>query len=391
MKIHEYQAASLLKEYGIPVSLGEVASTANEAKASAERIGGKCVVKAQIHSGGRGKAGGVKLVESSDEAAAAAEAMLGKMFVTKQTGPEGKVAQKVYVTEVIESKKEYYFSATVDNDAAGLVLIASAAGGMEIEEVAASQPEQIIRNKVMLDVGYKSYQGYDIARQIGLPKENWKEFSKIAENIVRLFVEKDCSLVEINPLVITADGKLMALDAKVNFDDNGLNLHPDCVAMRDIGQEDSKEVQAAKFDLSYIALNGNIGCLVNGAGLAMATMDIILKFGGVPANFLDVGGGAGKEKVKAAFEILLSDPNVKAIFINIFGGIMKCDVLAQGVVDAANELGIKVPLIVRLEGTNVEKGNQILKESGLALIPATDMAEGARMAVKAAKGKEAVQ
>ncbi|MCD7844143.1 MAG: ADP-forming succinate--CoA ligase subunit beta, partial [Clostridiales bacterium] len=279
---------------------------------------------------------------------------------------------------------EYYFSITMDNDAAGLVMIASSAGGMEIEDTAANDPDAIIRVPISLTLGYQDYQGRELARKLGLPRELWKEFISLAGNAVKLFIQKDCSLVEMNPLVETDEGHLLALDAKITFDDNAIYRHKDCAELFDPLEEDPKEVQAKKFDLSYISLNGDVGCLVNGAGLAMATMDVIIKFGGMPANFLDVGGSASKEKVKAAFEILLADGNVHAIFVNIFGGIMKCDVIAEGVVAAARDIDIKVPLVVRLEGTNVDRGKQILKDSGLNIIAASDMADGARKAVSSA-------
>ena len=385
MKIHEYQAKELLGAYGVPVPGGEVAETPEEVYAIAERMGKPCVVKAQIHSGGRGKGGGVKLAKTPEEAKKIATDMIGMRLVTKQTGAEGKIVHKVLVTEATDIKKEYYLSIAVDNDTAGLVIIASGAGGTEIEETAAEHPELIVKEYVSVYEGFHNYEGIEVARKIGLPAELQKDFLAMLRNMTRLFIEKDCSLVEINPLVETADGKLIALDAKVNFDDNALMRHPDVVELRDIAEEDPKEVRASEFDLNYISLFGNIGCLVNGAGLAMATMDIIQKFGGSPANFLDVGGSATTERVTAAFEILLSDPNVKAIMVNIFGGIMKCDIIAEGIVAAANKIGISVPLVVRLEGTNVERGKEILKESGLNIIAAADMADAARLAVAAAK------
>lgn len=385
MKIHEYQAKELLGAYGVPVPGGQVAETAEEVYELAKQYG-TSVVKAQIHSGGRGKGGGVKLAKSPEEARAIAEKMIGMQLVTRQTGPEGKLVRKVLVTEATDIEKEFYLSIAVDNENAGLVIIASAAGGTEIEETAANHPELIIKEPISVYEGFHNYQGIETARRMGLTGELQKEFIGILRNMTRLFLEKDCSLVEINPLVLTAEGHLLALDAKVNFDDNALMRHPDIVALRDVTEEDPKEVRASEFDLNYISLDGNIGCLVNGAGLAMATMDIIKKFGGEPANFLDVGGSATTERVTAAFEILLSDPKVKAIMVNIFGGIMKCDIIAEGVVQAAKKLGMTVPLIVRLEGTNVDRGKEILKESGLTIIAAEDMADAARKAVKAAGG-----
>ena len=385
MKIHEYQAKELLGAYGVPVPTGEVATTAEEVYEIAKKYP-KCVVKAQIHSGGRGKGGGVKLANSPEEAKEIAEKMIGMQLVTKQTGPEGKEVRKVLVTEATDIKKEYYLSIAVDNENAGLVIIASAAGGTEIEDTAVNHPELIIKEPLSVYEGFHNYKGIEVARRMGIPAELQKEFIGMLRNMTRLFIEKDCSLVEINPLVETADGKLLALDAKVNFDDNALMRHPDVVELRDVTEEDAKEVRASEFDLNYISLDGNIGCLVNGAGLAMATMDIIKKFGGQPANFLDVGGSATTERVTAAFEILLSDPNVKAIMVNIFGGIMKCDIIAEGVVAAANKIGMTIPLVVRLEGTNVARGKEILKESGLAIIAAEDMADAAKKAVECVGG-----
>ena len=385
MKIHEYQAKELLGAYGVPVPGGQIAETPEEAYEAAKAYG-RCVVKAQIHSGGRGKGGGVKLAATPEEARAIAEAMLGMRLVTKQTGPEGKPVRKVLVTEAAEGEKEYYLAVAVDNETAGLVIIVSAEGGTEIEETAASHPERIVRVPVSVYEGFHAYEGLEVARALGLTGALRSALTGILQGMIRLFLEKDCSLVEINPLVLTAEGQLLALDAKINFDNNGLLRHSDVAALRDTGEEDPKEVRASEYDLNYIRLNGNIGCLVNGAGLAMATMDIIQKFGGEPANFLDVGGSATTERVTAAFEILLSDPQVKAIMVNIFGGIMKCDIIAEGIVAAARTIGMTVPLIVRLEGTNVERGREILKASGLAVISAEDMADAARKAVNAAGG-----
>ena len=388
MKIHEYQAKKIMADYGINTDNGIVCETSEEVYEAAEKFG-KCVVKAQIHSGGRGKGGGVKLANNPNEAREIADKMLGMCLVTKQTGPEGKTVHKVLVTPANEIKKEYYLSVTVDNENAGLVVIASGAGGTEIEEMAANSPELIIKENISIYEGYHNYNGLEVARRMGIPAELTKDFINMLRAMVKLFVEKNCSLVEINPLIIDGNDKLFALDAKITFDDNALMRHPEIVELRDILEEDPKEVKASEFDLNYISLTGSIGCLVNGAGLAMATMDIISKFGGSPANFLDVGGSATTEKVTAAFEILLSDPNVKAIMVNIFGGIMRCDIIAEGIVAAANELGINVPLIVRLEGTNVEKGKEILQKSGLNIIAAEDMADAARKAVNAANGGNA--
>ena len=382
MKIHEYQAKELMGAYGIPVPGGSVAETPEEAREIAKTLG-KCVIKAQIHSGGRGKGGGVKVANTPDEAYEIAEKMLGMNLVTHQC-PDGKIVHKVLVTDVCSYKKEYYLAVTGDNEHAGLVIVASAEGGTEIEDTAKNHPELIVREPVSVYEGFHGYQGIEVARRLGIPAELRKDFGKLLAGMVKLYLEKDCSLVEINPLVETSEGKLLALDAKVNFDDNALFRHPDVMKLRDILEEDPKEARAKEFDLNYVSLDGNIGCLVNGAGLAMATMDIIRKFGAKPANFLDVGGSATTERVTRAFELLLSDSRVEAIMVNIFGGIMKCDVIAEGIVAAAKTTGLSIPLIVRLEGTNVELGKKILDESGLAIIPASDMADAARKAVAAA-------
>ena len=383
MKIHEYQAKELLKEYGAPVPGGRLAMTAEEAEQAAEAYP-VSVLKAQVHSGGRGKAGGVKLAHSPQEARDIAEQMLGMRLYTKQSGPEGKLVRKLLVTEAVNSVKEYYLAVTGDNENAGLAIIVSAEGGTEIEETAKTNPESIVRISLSAVEGFKRYQALQAADALGLKGDNIKELTSLLAAMTRLYLEKDCSLVEINPLVLTAEGHLLCLDAKINFDDNALFRHPELEELRDKDEEDPKESLASSYDLSYISLDGNIGCLVNGAGLAMATMDIIRSFGGSPANFLDVGGSATAEKVKAAFEIILSDTNVRSIFINIFGGIMKCDVIAEGVTAAVREMGITTPLIVRLEGTNVERGKQLLAESGLSIIAADNMADGARKAVAAA-------
>ena len=388
MKIHEYQAKELLGAYGAPVPGGAVAETAEAARQAALAML-PCVIKAQVHSGGRGKAGGVKLARTAEEAEAAAREILGMRLVTRQTGPEGKTVHKVLVTEAIEVKKEYYLSVTGDMNRAGLVIVASGDGGTEIEETAKSRPEAIIQIPVSAMLGLKRYEVLAAAARMGLPQALYGQFETLLGAMVRLYLEKDCSLVEINPLVQTQDGKLLCLDAKINFDDNALYRHPELSSLRDAAEEDEKEYRASQFDLNYVSLNGSIGCLVNGAGLAMATMDIIQKFGGSPANFLDVGGSATAERVEAAFEILLSDAQVKAIFVNIFGGIMKCDVIAEGIVAAAKKTGLPVPLVVRLEGTNVERGREILRESGMQIIAASDMADGAEKAVQAAKGGSA--
>lgn len=385
MKIHEYQAKELLAAYGVPVPDGLLALTPEEAKEATEKLGGQSVVKAQVHCGGRGKAGGVKLAKSPEEAFSIAQNMLGMTLVSKQTGPEGKVVHKVYITKAVDIRKEYYLSLTADASNATLVIIASGEGGTEIEETSEKNPEAIVKEQVSILTGLKSYEALEVAKRIGIPAENRKEFAAILQKMYKLYVEKDCSLIEINPLILTGDGSLSALDAKITFDDNALARHPEVALLRDEQEEDPKEVRASKSDLNYVALDGNIGCMVNGAGLAMATMDIIKKFGGSPANFLDVGGSATEERVTTAFEILLSDPHVKAIMVNIFGGIMKCDIIASGIVAAAKAIDIQVPVVVRLEGTNVELGKKILEESGLALISAKDMADAAHKSVSAIK------
>lgn len=388
MKIHEYQAKELLASYGVPVPGGAVAETADEAFEAAKGFG-SCVVKAQVHSGARGKAGGVKFARTPEEARELASRILGMTLVTRQTGPAGKLVRKVLISEAVDVDREFYLSITGDSERAGLVIVASAAGGTEIEETAKEHPEAIVQIPVSAIEGFKGYEGIRAAEVLGLEGDLQKQLISMLGRIVKLYVEKDCSLVEINPLVQTTDGKLLCLDAKVNFDDNALFRHPEILEMRDINEEDPKEYRASLSDLNYVSLDGDIGCLVNGAGLAMATMDIIKNFGGSPANFLDVGGSATTEKVKAAFEILLSDGNVKAIFVNIFGGIMKCDIIAEGLVQATREMGISVPIIVRLEGTNVELGQKIIMDSGLSIIAATDMADGARKAIAAARGERA--
>lgn len=388
MKIHEYQAKELLASYGVPVPGGAVAETADEAFEAAKGFG-SCVVKAQVHSGARGKAGGVKFARTPEEARELASRILGMTLVTRQTGPAGKLVRKVLISEAVDVDREFYLSITGDSERAGLVIVASAAGGTEIEETAKEHPEAIVQIPVSAIEGFKGYEGIRAAEVLGLEGDLQKQLISMLGRIVKLYVEKDCSLVEINPLVQTTDGNLLCLDAKVNFDDNALFRHPEILEMRDINEEDPKEYRASLSDLNYVSLDGDIGCLVNGAGLAMATMDIIKNFGGSPANFLDVGGSATTEKVKAAFEILLSDGNLKAIFVNIFGGIMKCDIIAEGLVQATREMGISVPIIVRLEGTNVELGQKIIMDSGLSIIAATDMADGARKAIAAARGERA--
>ena len=384
MKIHEYQAKELLASYGVAVPGGILATTVDEV-IEATKTYCPCVLKAQVHSGARGKAGGVKFVQSAEEAKEVASKMFGMKLVTRQTGPEGKIVHKILVSEPVSYKREFYLSITTSSETAGLVIVASADGGMEIEETAKTHPERIVQIPLSVIAGFRTYEGLQVAKALGLSGDLQKELISMLKAFYKLYLDKDCSLIEINPLVETQDGHLLCLDAKVNFDDNALFRHPDILTLRDIEQEDPKEYRASEFDLNYVSLDGEIGCLVNGAGLAMATMDIIKSFGGRPANFLDVGGSATTERVKAAFEILLSDPNVKSIFINIFGGIMKCDIIAQGVVEAAKEIGIKIPIVVRLEGTNVQLGKEIIKNSGLSIIPAIDMADGAKKAVEAAK------
>ncbi|NLF27213.1 MAG: ADP-forming succinate--CoA ligase subunit beta, partial [Clostridiales bacterium] len=357
MKIHEYQAAALLKQYGVPVPEGTPAFTVGEAVKAAEALGnGPFVVKAQVHSGGRGKAGGVKFATTVEEVREKANAILGMTLVTKQTGPEGRVVKRLLVNRAVDIRREYYLSLTVDGAAGRVVMIASSEGGTEIEQTAVEAPEKILTTPVDPMLGLMPYQSRDVAARLGLNQSEAKQFVRLAQSLHRLFIEKDCSLAEINPLAVDASGNLVAADAKINFDDSALFRHPDILELRDLNEEAPREVEASKYDLNYIQLDGNIGCMVNGAGLAMATMDIVQAFGGTPSNFLDVGGGATAEKVAGAFSILLSDPKVEGIFINIFGGIMKCDVIAAGVVEAARKLAVKVPLVVRLEGTNAEAG-----------------------------------
>ncbi|AFS70850.1 MULTISPECIES: ADP-forming succinate--CoA ligase subunit beta [Exiguobacterium] len=378
MNVHEYQAKELLRSYGVPVPNGIAAFTVEEAVDAAEQLSGPIkVVKAQIHAGGRGKAGGVKLAKSQEEVKEFATELLGKTLVTHQTGPEGKVIQRLLVEEGCAIDKEYYLGIVLDRVTGRVVIMGSSEGGMDIEEVAEATPEKIIKEVVDPAVGLQAFQARKLAFAMGVPVKLVNKFVGMVTKLYTFFVDKDCSIAEINPLVTTKDGDVLALDAKLNFDSNALYRHPDVVALRDESEEDPREVEASKNDLNYIALDGNIGCLVNGAGLAMATMDIIKHFSGDPANFLDVGGGATKEKVTEAFKLILSDENVKGIFVNIFGGIMKCDVIAEGIVAATKEVGLELPLVVRLEGTNVDAGKQILKDSGLAITAATSMADGA--------------
>ena len=391
MNVHEYQAKQILNKFGINILAGQVAKSVDEAVAGAEKLGGNIwVVKAQIHAGGRGKAGGVKLAKSIDEVRTHATEILGKTLVTHQTGPEGKVVNILFVEEGCEITHEYYVGVVLDRNTSKVTFMASSEGGVEIEKVAEETPEKLIKVAIDPATGFTPFVGRKLAYGIGLKdKEMIKKASKCFSNLYDLYMDSDCTTAEINPLVSTADGDIIALDAKLNFDDNALFRHPEIEAMRDPTEESEKELRASKFGLSYIELDGTIGCLVNGAGLAMGTMDIIKLEGGEPANFLDVGGTATKETVQEAFSIILSDDHVKAILVNIFGGIMKCDIIAEGIVAAAKELDLKVPLIVRLEGTNVALGKKILNESNLSLIAADDLADAAKKAVAAAKGEEA--
>jgi succinyl-CoA synthetase beta subunit len=382
VKIHEYQAKSVLARFGVPVPRGEVAFTPAEAVDAAKRIGGRLtVVKAQIHAGGRGKGGGVKIAKSIDEVEQLAKQMIGMTLVTHQTGPEGRKVGRVLIEEGLDIDRELYLSILIDRASASPVIIASAAGGMDIEEVAAKEPEKILREHVNPGTGVAPFQGRKLAFGMGLSGAVANKLVKLLDAIYKAFIETDASMIEINPLILTKGGDLLALDAKVSFDDNALYRHPDLRELRDIGEEDPLEVDASKFSLNYIRLDGNIGCMVNGAGLAMATMDIIKLAGGEPANFLDVGGGANAEQIKNAFRILMADKNVKAVLINIFGGILRCDVLAQGVIAAVTELGVRVPIVVRMEGTNVEEGKKMLRESGLSFTTADSMGEAAERVV----------
>lgn len=386
MKIHEYQGKQIFKKYGVPVPRGIVAKTPEQAEAAATELGTKVtVVKAQIHAGGRGKGGGVKLAKSPAEAKTLAASMLGMMLKTIQTGPEGQKVNTLYVEEGLDIDKEYYLGVTLDRATARITFMASTEGGVEIEEVAHTHPEKILREAVDPAVGFQAFQGRKMAYGLGLTGDSVGKFVKFCHALYAAYMDTDASLIEINPMVKLKSGDIVALDSKMNFDDNGLFRQKDVVAMRDIAEEDPLEAQAKEHDLAYIALEGNIGCMVNGAGLAMATMDTIKLVGGQPANFLDVGGGASKEKVTAAFKLILADPAVKAVLVNIFGGIMKCDVIAEGVVAAAKEVKLTVPLIVRLEGTNVELGKEILKKSGLAITPADNLRQAAEKAVAAIK------
>ena len=386
MNIHEYQAKEVLRGFGVTTGRGIAAFTVDEAVKAAETLGGPVwVVKAQIHAGGRGKGGGVKVVKSIDDVKAEATRMLGMTLVTHQTGPEGRRVQRLYIEEGTAIARELYLSMVVDRETSRVAFIASTEGGMNIEEVAHATPEKIITVQVDPASGYAPYVGRRIAAALKLEGDQVKSCVKMIGQLYKAFTEKDMSLLEINPLVVTKDGALVCLDAKINFDSNALDRHPEIKELRDLTEEDPKEIEASKYDLSYVALDGSIGCMVNGAGLAMATMDIIKLYGAEPANFLDVGGGATKEKVAAAFKIITADPKVKGILVNIFGGIMKCDVIAEGVIAAVKEVGLQVPLVVRLEGTNVDLGKQIIRDSKLNVIPADDLDDAASKIVKAVK------
>ena len=385
MKIHEYQGKAILKEYGVPVPRGIVARTADEAEAAAKELGTDvCVVKAQIHAGGRGKGGGVKLAKSPEEAKQIAAEMLGMMLVTHQTGPEGREVKTLLIEEGLPIDKEFYLGITLDRVTGRNVFMASSAGGMDIEKVAEETPELILKETIDPAVGLQAFQARKLAFGLGIPNELVNQAVKFMLSLYKAYESTDASLVEINPFLLTKDDRLIALDAKLNFDDNAMFRHKDFADLRDLNEEEPLEIEASKFDLNYIKLDGNIGCMVNGAGLAMATMDIIKLAGGEPANFLDVGGGASQERVEQAFKILLADQNVKAVLINIFGGIVRCDMVANGVVAAAKNLGVSIPIVARLEGTNVEEGRRVLRESGIGIIPAEGMNDAAAKVVAAA-------
>jgi succinyl-CoA synthetase beta subunit len=389
MKVHEYQAKEILKSYGVPIPRGGVAETPEEARKVAEGIGGKAiVVKAQIHAGGRGKGGGVKVASSAGEAEKAVREILGMTLVTHQTGPSGRLVRKVLIEEGMEIQEEIYLGVVIDRSRACPVIMASREGGVEIEKVAAESPEKIVKERIDPAAGLRPFQANKISYGLGLDPAQVGKMRNIISGLYKAFYEKDCLLAEVNPLVLTKGGEFIALDAKMNFDDNGLFRHKDVAALRDLNEEAPLEVEASKYNLNYIKLDGNVGCMVNGAGLAMATMDIIKVVGAEPANFLDVGGGATVDMVKKGFEILMSDPGVKVVFINIFGGILRCDTLAKGVTDAVREVKVKVPIVVRLEGTNVEEGRRILNESGLNFTVAIGMKDGAEKVVEALRRSE---
>jgi succinyl-CoA synthetase beta subunit len=385
MKVHEYQAKALLARYGVAVPRGEVTDSPAEAREIAHRLGGRCVVKAQIHAGGRGKGGGVRLAKDPEEACSLAKAILGMTLVTPQTGPAGRVVRKVLIEEALDIGRELYLGVTLDRGRGLPAMMVSRFGGMEIEEVAVRDPKAIVREVLDPGLSMFPFQARKLAFALGLAGESFQSGVGFMQSLFRAYVETDASLAEINPLLVTKQGDVLALDAKMNFDDNALFRHADIKEMRDLAEEDPLEVEASKFGLNYIKLDGNVGCMVNGAGLAMATMDLVKLAGGEPANFLDVGGGATEEQVKNAFRIILSDKNVKAILINIFGGIMRCDIIARGVVAAVQEMGLATPVVVRLEGTNVELGKKILRESNLKITPADGLADAARRAVEATR------
>ncbi len=388
MKIHEYQAKQILKTYGVRIPEGEVAENPGKAREIAEKIGPRVVLKAQVHAGGRGKGGGIKLAEHPDQAETLAQEMIGMTLVTPQTGPEGKLVKRILVEEALDIAKELYLGIVIDRAQESPVVMASPEGGVEIEKVAAETPELIFKEYVNPATGFLGFQARKLAFRLGLEGDTFKQGVKFILSLYRAFEATDASLAEINPLLITKQGTVLALDAKMNFDDNALPRHRDIMDMRDLDEDDPLEVEASKFNLNYIKLDGNVGCMVNGAGLAMATMDIIMHSGGMPANFLDVGGGVSEEAVKNAFKILVSDEDVKAALINIFGGIVRCDLVASGIVKAAKEIGLKVPMVVRLEGTNVDQGKKILEESGLAFYPAETMREAAEKVVPLVKDQE---
>src|SRR5450755_3925569 len=384
MKIHEYQAKAILAKYDVPVPRGEVAFTVDEAEAAAKKIGSSVVVKAQIHAGGRGKGGGVKVAKDANEAAELAKKILGMRLITHQTGPEGRIVQRLLIEETLPIERELYLGIVLDRGLGKPVFMASSAGGMDIEEVAAKTPELILKEPIEPGYGLAPFQGRNLAFGMGIPATSVNAAVAAMSALVKAYDANDASLAEINPFILTKDGKVYALDAKITLDDNALYRHKDLLELRDLNEEDPLEVEASRFSLNYIKLDGNIACMVNGAGLAMATMDIIKYAGGEPANFLDVGGGANAEQIKNAFRILMSDPAVRAVLINIFGGILRCDVLAQGVIAAVKDLGVRVPIVIRMEGTNVEEGKRLLRESGMKLTTADSMDEAAKKVVELA-------
>ncbi len=387
MNIHEYQAKEIFRQYNIPVLKGKLAHTSDEAVANAKALGGSVwVVKAQIHAGGRGKGGGVKVAKSLDDVKKLADSIIGMQLVTPQTGPEGKKVNKIYIEEGCQIAKEYYAAIFLDRNAGRVGIMASAEGGMDIEEVAEKHPEKIHNITIDPSSGILDFEARNLAFNLGMTGKTALKAADFFKKLYQVYMDLDCAMIEINPLVVTQTGDVVALDAKVGFDDNAMYRHPKLAELKDEAEEDPAELEAQKYELAFIKLDGNIGCLVNGAGLAMSTMDIIKLHGGTPANFLDVGGGANKEKVTAAFKIILKDPNVKGILVNIFGGIMKCDIIAEGVIAASKDVGLKVPLVVRLEGTNVELGKKILAESGLNIIPANDLTDAAKKIITAVKG-----